>query len=50
MKGILPWLVHWACRAGTKEFAPALAALLDPVQNIFFPHRTLFHFIYPHRL
>jgi hypothetical protein len=40
----------WACRAGTRDFCSALAALVGPVQNIFsltvrytlsipFPHR-----------
>ncbi len=36
MKGVLPWLVHWARRAGTKDFYPALAAPVSPVQNTFF--------------
>jgi hypothetical protein len=36
LKGVLPWLVHWACRAGTRDFCSALSALLGPVQNIFF--------------
>jgi hypothetical protein len=31
MKGALPWLVRWACRAGTRDFSSALAAL-GPVQ------------------
>ncbi len=31
-----PWLVHWTCLAGTRDFCPALAALDAPVQNIFF--------------
>jgi hypothetical protein len=35
MKGVLPWLVRWACRAGTRDFCPALAALVSPIQNIF---------------
>ncbi len=34
MKEILPLLVHWACRAGTKHFA--------------LPRRTLFQFRCPH--
>ncbi len=42
-------LVRWACRAGTRDFCPALAALVGPVKNIFFPHRTLFPFLCPHR-
>jgi hypothetical protein len=36
MKGVLPWLVRWARRAGTRDFYPALAALVSPVQNVFF--------------
>ncbi len=35
MKGVLPWLVRWACHAGTGDFCSALAALFDTVQNIF---------------
>ncbi len=37
-KGVLPWLVRWACRAGTRDFCPALAALVSTVQNIFTVH------------
>ncbi len=33
---VLPWLVCWACRAGTRDFCSAWAALVGPVQNIFF--------------
>ena len=36
MKGVNPCLVRWACRAGTRDLSPALAALVGPVQNIFF--------------
>jgi hypothetical protein len=36
MKGALPWLVRLACRDGTRDFYPALTALVSPVQNIFF--------------
>jgi hypothetical protein len=39
MKGVLPWLVHWACRGGARDyltFCPALAALVSSVQNNFF--------------
>ncbi len=36
IKGVLPWLVPWACRASTRDFCSALAALVGPVQNIFF--------------
>jgi len=35
-KGVLPWLVHWALRAITRDFCPDLAALVGSVQNIFF--------------
>ncbi len=36
MKGVLPWLVPWALCAGTRDVYPALAALVSPVQNMFF--------------
>jgi hypothetical protein len=36
MKGVLPWLGHWARLAGTIEFCPALAAVVSTVQNIPF--------------
>ncbi len=35
MKEVLPGLVRWACRAGTRYFCSALAALVGPVQNVF---------------
>ncbi len=41
MKGVLSWLVRWACRAGTRDFCSALAALVGPVQNIFSPPYTI---------
>ncbi len=34
MKWVLPWLGRCA---GTKDFCPALVAVVDPVQNMFFP-------------
>jgi hypothetical protein len=40
IKGGLPWLVRWACRAGTR----ALAALVGPVHNIFF---LTVHYLFP---
>jgi hypothetical protein len=43
MKGVLPLLIRWSCRAGTKDFCPALAALVGHVQNIFF---LIVHFFY----
>jgi hypothetical protein len=42
MKGVLPWLVRRACRAGTRDFCPALAALVGTVRNILFPQCALF--------
>jgi hypothetical protein len=45
IKGVLPWLVCWACRAGTRDFCSALAALVGPVQNIFFSPHTLFQLL-----
>jgi hypothetical protein len=38
MKGVLPWLIRWTRHAGTKDFCPALAAVVTivPVQNIIF--------------
>jgi hypothetical protein len=36
MKGVHSWLARWACRAGTRTFCFALAALVGPVNNIFF--------------
>jgi hypothetical protein len=32
MKGVLSWMVHWACRSSTRIFCFALAALVGPVQ------------------
>jgi hypothetical protein len=42
MKRVLPWLVQ-LIRAGTRDFGSALAALVGPVKNNLFPHRTVFH-------
>jgi hypothetical protein len=42
MKGTLPRLVRWARRDSTRDICPALAALVRPVQNIFFPPHTSF--------
>jgi hypothetical protein len=36
MKGVLPWLVLWACRAGTRYFCFALDALVAQNNNICF--------------
>ncbi len=48
LKGILPRLVRWACRTGTRNLYPALAALASPVQIIFFRNAD-FHFMVSHR-
>ncbi len=39
---------YWPYRPGTRNFCPALASLVGPGQNIFFPHRILFQLIYTH--
>ncbi len=39
----LSWLVCWTCRADTRDFCIGLAALVGPVQNIFF---LTIHFFY----
>jgi hypothetical protein len=36
MKGAIPWLVRCACRARYRSFFSALAALVGPVQKIFY--------------
>ncbi len=48
MQGVLPRLVRWARRAVTRDFCPALAALISPGQNIIFLTAHFFHFISPH--
>ncbi len=45
MKGVLPWLVHWARCAGTMDFCPALSALVSTVQNIIFLTAHFFTFL-----
>jgi hypothetical protein len=44
MKGVLPWLVRWACRADTIDFCPALVI---PGQNIRFLAAHLFTLLVP---
>ncbi len=46
MNGVLPWLLHWSCRAGTRDFCSALASLVSPVQNIFFLTAHYFNSFY----
>jgi hypothetical protein len=47
VKGVIPWLFHWACRAGTRDYCSALAALVGPVQNIFFVTVHYFNLFFP---
>jgi hypothetical protein len=36
MKGLLPWLVRWACRAGTRDFCSDFGCpIVGPVKDIF---------------
>jgi hypothetical protein len=42
MKGVLSWFVCWACRAGTREFCSALAALVGQYK-IFLCTRELYY-------
>ena len=49
MEGVLPWVVLWALQAGTRDFYPAVPALVGPVRNIFSYIRILFQLICPHR-
>ncbi len=44
MKVFLPWLVRWACGAGTKDFLSPLASL---VQNILFLPVNYFNVFVP---
>ncbi len=50
MKGILPCLVHWACRYSTRDLSPTFAACCSSQHSrkYFFLRRTLFHSICPH--
>jgi hypothetical protein len=49
MKGVHPWLVRWARRAGKTIVCSALAALVSPVQNTIFLTSHLFTLFSPHR-
>jgi hypothetical protein len=49
MKGVLPWLVRWACRASTRNFLSCLGCSIRPSSKYVFPHCPLFQFICPHR-
>jgi len=45
MEGVLHWMVRWACR--TRDFCPALAALVGLVQNTFCLTVTYFNSFVP---
>jgi hypothetical protein len=47
MKAAYLWLVRWACRAGTRDFCSALAALVGSVLNIFFLTIRYFNSFFP---
>jgi hypothetical protein len=47
IKGVLPWLVRWACRSGTIHFCSAFAALFGPGQYNFFLTIHYFHSFVP---
>jgi hypothetical protein len=47
IKGLLTSLARLARRAGTRDFCPALAALVSPVQNIFFLTVLYFTLFFP---
>ena len=49
LKEVLAWLVRWACRAGTRNVCPALAALVGPVQKFFSSPYAISVLICPHR-
>jgi hypothetical protein len=47
MKGVLPWLIRWACHVSSRDLYPALAALVSQEQNIFFLSVHCFNFCVP---
>ncbi len=51
MKDVLPWLVCWAPRASTRDFCPALAALVVHYFNSVVPiAQQVGHLVVPGRL
>jgi hypothetical protein len=42
MKGVLSWLVLWACRVGTRDLCSALAALWLAQYKILFSLSTVY--------
>ncbi len=49
IKGVLHWLLRWACRAGTRDFCSALGCSSRPYIKYIFLHHTLFQCLCPHR-
>jgi hypothetical protein len=47
MRGVLPWLVRWACCSVTKDFCSALASLIGQVQKIFLIEHFFKNFLSP---
>jgi hypothetical protein len=47
MKEVLPWFVHWVCRAGTRDFCIAFAILIGPVIFFSSPYTTHFNAFVP---
>jgi hypothetical protein len=43
MKGVLSWLVRWACRTGTRDFFLDWLLIVGPEQTIFF---LTVHYLY----
>jgi hypothetical protein len=49
MKGVLPRLVYWGLVPVQEICAMPWCCSSQPSTELFFPHRTLFHFIWLHR-
>jgi hypothetical protein len=41
------WMIHWARRAGTRDFYPGFASLVCPVQNMFSSPYTISIYVAP---
>ncbi len=49
MKGSLPWMVNLNLSCRYKRFLLCLGCCSRPHTKYFFPHRTVFQFLCPHR-
>jgi hypothetical protein len=47
MTGVLPWLVHLACRTGTRDFCSDLAALAEEYKTFLFLTVHYLHYFVP---